>query len=332
MRLIRNWIVLAACLILGFQNCSDFRAITSNSLSSLDDSSGPVNPPTPMPNPAPSPVPMQMPLPPVLANDPLCAGSPDATFPKFPNEPAGATRVVDWGFDSIEGPGLHDGYPDPKKLFHYTTTCSDAPFSPSSVLKNIRPISEDGSGGIQLDWYNNQKAMDEVYVGLVWKANTQFEGAYSNRLFIILVEGELQGFVSWNKDEGKTLAEGHVDFGAVANANNCHLVGNPSGCTAGPVNLGPNVRPDLKVGWGKWHLVEAILKRNSAPGVKDGRIRWWVDGVLVGDYDRFDCGGKPINWISYQQGWVNRILVKQPQATDWYYLADHIRISDLSKR
>ncbi len=306
--------------ILVFENCADFKAASVLSQSSEVGGNH-------VEQPGPSPTPMPMPPVIIAENDAICSGNPNPNFPKFPNEPANKIRLVDWGFDTIEGGGLVDAYPDPKKEGHFITSCSDAPVSPTSVLKNIRRAAGDGSGGIQIDYF--QKKLDEIYVGLVWKANPDFEGAYGNRLFIILND-HIQGFVSWNKLEGKTMNEGRIGFSPVAgpNVNNCHLVSDPR-CVAGSMNLEANIKPNHSVGLNQWHLVEVIMKRSSAPGQKDGRIRWWVDGELLGDYSGLDSGGSQISAVSYQQGWVNRQLVNAPpQKGDWYYLADHLRISE----
>lgn len=315
----KTWVgAIFLIIAMAYSNCSEFKALNLNSISSNEI------PPAIIPQQEPPVV-----VPPVNTGDPICVAKPDPNFPKFPND-SGGTRLVDWGFDKVEGQGLKDAYPSPDKDARDITTCSDAPISPPNVLKNLRALAGDGSGGNQLDYY--QKSFDEVYVGLVWKANPEFEGAYGNRLFIILTDNGIQGFVSWNKLENRTLDEGRVTFSPVAgiNVNNCHLTGDPR-CVAGSMNLDANIKPNHVVGRNKWHLVEAILKRSTAEGRKDGRIRWWVDGELLGDYIGLDTGGGRIVDVSYQQGWVNRQLVKQTQTTDWYYLVDHIRITDRSQ-
>ncbi len=313
-----KWLTPLFILGLLFQNCSQFRALQKTQISSTQ--TPPATQIPDLPNPPP---------PVVSSGDPICGAKPDPSFPKFPNEPTQYQRMVDWGFDSIAGQGLADAYPDPEKKYHFITQCNDAPVSPSSVLKSLRPAADNGNGGIQMDYY--QRMFDEVYVGLVWKANPNFEGGYSNRLFIILTGG-IQGYVSWGKYEFKTLDEGYIGFTPIAgtNVDNCHLVPGDRFCQPGSMNLPPNIKPDHVVARNKWHLVESVMRRSSAPGRKDGRIRWWVNGELVGDYIGLDSGGNPINDISYQQGWVDRKLTRDgPQANDWYYLVDHIRISGI---
>lgn len=38
------------------------------------------------------------------------------------------------------------------------------------------------------------------------------------------------------------------------------------------------------IGYDRWYRLEWYLQWESAPGAGDGVIRWWVDGVLNGDY------------------------------------------------
>lgn len=323
MRILTCFIALSVALFV-FQNCSELKSLSqSSSQVPLDNNPGPLTQNPPIQNP-----PIQNP-PVSTKSDPICGTNRDLNFPKFPNEPTNFRRVVDWGFDAIEGQNLLDAYADPEKKTHFITECNDAPISPNSVLKNIRMASEVGYGGIQIDYVKEK--FNEVYVGLVWKANPGFEGGYSNRLFIILTNG-VQNFVAWGKYENKTLDEGYIGFSPVAGPeiNNCGLIPGDRFCQPGPANMPANVKPNHVASRNKWNLVEAILKRNSAPGVKDGRIRWYLNGELLGDYSGLDVGGKQIDQISYQQGWVDRKLTREgPQASDWYYLTDHIRISGI---
>jgi hypothetical protein len=45
----------------------------------------------------------------------------------------------------------------------------------------------------------------------------------------------------------------------------------------------PNVAT-TPVTYGQWYRIEWYLKWESAPGRGDGVMRWWVNGVLNGDY------------------------------------------------
>jgi hypothetical protein len=52
-----------------------------------------------------------------------------------------------------------------------------------------------------------------------------------------------------------------------------------------PGNFGPNFvpRPEVVPQLGRWYSYEVMVKANT-PGVRDGRIALWLDGVLIADF------------------------------------------------
>jgi hypothetical protein len=52
-----------------------------------------------------------------------------------------------------------------------------------------------------------------------------------------------------------------------------------------PGNFGPSfvARPDVVPQLGRWYSYEVMVKANT-PGLRDGRIAFWVDGVLSADF------------------------------------------------
>ncbi|MBK8005198.1 MAG: hypothetical protein IPK12_15040 [Gemmatimonadetes bacterium] len=48
-------------------------------------------------------------------------------------------------------------------------------------------------------------------------------------------------------------------------------------------NLNPNLLPTARLIRGQWHRVEILLKSNT-PGVQDGEVDWWLDGVKIAAY------------------------------------------------
>lgn len=53
--------------------------------------------------------------------------------------------------------------------------------------------------------------------------------------------------------------------------------------TSTEVNLMPNLGAACEVKRGQWHKYETVLTNNT-PGVADGRIEYWLDGVKCGDF------------------------------------------------
>lgn len=335
----RRYLYLLALPVLFFffQNCEKFRALPNLTASSSLQTENPQNQNPPpdthvIPEPEPDPGTIPPPPPPPTGGDPLCAVANNLNLKGWPNEDKSYSNFVDWGFDSIEGQGLMNIYPDPMQKGHFIMSCANAPVSPSNVLKDIRRIDGDGNGGIQLDY--SATRFDEVYVAIVWAANSDFEGSgsYSNRLFIVQTDNA-NVFFMWRKGfvPSDDVLDEQMVVGIVADPstlNNCHLSNDPS-CEPGPSLLVGNVKPNFKAAKAQWHLGEIMLKKNSRSGAKDGRIRWWLDGELVGDYGNVDLGALPFSNITHQQGWVDRSILQEKQTKDWYYLIDHLRISGI---
>jgi len=59
----------------------------------------------------------------------------------------------------------------------------------------------------------------------------------------------------------------------------------------------PNVTPGVTLQRGQWHKWEVLLVSNR-PGSYDGIARWWIDGVLAGDYSNvgYSAAGQANVW------------------------------------
>ncbi len=302
-------------LALVYTNCDGYQAaqfqINQNSIS---PSPGPTLPPMPMPVPAPtSPVGITYEFP---------SDIPTAIGKSWPNENIAAfSKTVDWGFDKdqVAGPGLFKS----AGIYEIVSSTS-APISPPYVFKALRPKPlEDGKlrgGGIQMD--NYPPNVNEMYLGLRYLANNEYEGS-NNRLWVIVRDG-LQIFVGWGKTHGKEFDDGKVGIGLVnTTLDNCHI--SPPGCVRGSNNIINNRQgKDLIMHRGRWNLIETYIKISSGPDTRDGKLKLWLNGILVMEYDNVSLGNIPLNQISYQQGWVDNF--GGPQTLDWFYLVDHMRI------
>jgi hypothetical protein len=83
----------------------------------------------------------------------------------------------------------------------------------------------------------------------------------------------------------------------------------------------PNVSTS-NIAYGRWYRVEWYVKWESTPGGGDGILRWWVDGVLNGDYTnvRFPAGG-----LGFRQFEFAPTLQNAPPADQYMYI-DHTSI------
>jgi hypothetical protein len=73
----------------------------------------------------------------------------------------------------------------------------------------------------------------------------------------------------------------------------------------------------------RWYRIEWYVKWGSTPGVGDGIVRWWVDGVLNGEYTNVifpDAG------VGFQQFEFAPTLQNPPPAEQHMYI-DHTYLS-----
>ena len=74
--------------------------------------------------------------------------------------------------------------------------------------------------------------------------------------------------------------------------------------------------------YGQWYRVEWYLKWESAPGRGDGVMKWWVNGVLNGDYRNViypsTCCFQQFEYAPTRQN---------PPLSEEYMFIDHTRVS-----
>ena len=82
----------------------------------------------------------------------------------------------------------------------------------------------------------------------------------------------------------------------------------------------PNVTT-TSITYDRWHRIEWYVKWASAPEAADGIVRWWVDGVLNGDYQRVQfppCCMQQFEFAPTRQN---------PPPTEQYMYVDHTYVS-----
>ncbi|HSL20198.1 MAG TPA: hypothetical protein VK886_01590 [Vicinamibacterales bacterium] len=183
---------------------------------------------------------------------------------RWPSEPAGFVALTDQSWTAVAAEhwsrrsGPHDRIvSDPA-----------APRSPESVLEYLYPAGFAGGVAPATHFFSldNRK---EVFIGLEWRTSDPWQAHASgiNKIQFLYLAGssdiamvmfgtggdayELRVLPQWRE---------HRDSWLTPNA------------TARPVTPG------------RWHRIEWYLKYESAYRAGDGIVRWWLDGVLVGDY------------------------------------------------
>lgn len=251
----------------------------------------------------------------------FCAGSVGAQHSHaagvWTNEPAGANVVVDCNFSSTPGAcGILDAYSSAE-----VASDSSAPLSPSGVLKSTLRAGN-SAGGMQLNFATPKPNNREMFMGIIWRTNPEFQGRpNSNKLFFLRGPQANGVWIFGNSalvNGSAPLIFGHNTGGG--------LLDNSHACSA---DLGllcfPNVGPGLLTR-GVWTKIEAYVKSSTTNTSRDGIVRWWINGVLVGNYTNLNYGGTAgINewvWSETWDGGVNPL-----PTVDWNHFIDHLHIS-----
>lgn len=231
------------------------------------------------------------------------------------NEPAGAKVVLDCPFNSVQGCGILDAYSSSQIV-----SDSSALISPGSVVKStIYPGNS--SGGMQLSHVTPQ-ANREMYVGLMWRTNPGFQGRpNSNKTFFIRgpqANGVwLFGNSALVNGSAPLIFSHNTGSGLLDNSHACSL------------DLGLACFPNVGNGMltrGVWTKIEAYVKASTTNTSRDGIVRWWINGVMAGNYTNLNYGGQAgINewvWSETWDGFVNPV-----PSVEWNHFIDHLYIS-----
>lgn len=231
------------------------------------------------------------------------------------NEPAGANVLVDCNFSSTPGAcGILDVYGSSISVSDNT-----APVSPSGGIKGLL-YAFSPQGGMQLI-YSTPKPVREMYVGLTWRTNPQFQGRIvQNKLFFIRGNSLGNGYFGmWNTPGSRTMKFewGHNTSG-LDNSHTCAL---DSGlwCYA---NSGPSM-----ITLGQWAKVEVYQKASTTATSRDGILRWWINGVLGGNYTNLNYAPSGLTEWQWNNTWDGAQDMGTSNTVDWEHWLDHVHIS-----
>jgi hypothetical protein len=184
-----------------------------------------------------------------------------------------------------------------------------SPFSPGRVFQVKYPAGF-VAGEAPATLVYDLGRIRNVFVGIWWKASAGWQGHESNV----------------NKIQFLFPSDGNGDIYMAA-------YGSPGGpyelrCALQLVNadtrawLRPNVDPGV-VTMGAWHRIEWLLQYNT-PGQRNGVVRWWMDGKLVGDYRDILFSDVPLDNYKISPTWGG---VGGAKSQTDYYWYDHVFIA-----
>lgn len=270
---------------------------------------------------------MKLPIP--IITCVLCFGLALAST-EWPNEPAGAQAMLDCPFNDVNCGGQL-WTPTPGIL----RQPGGAPFSAPNALTSHLPAGAT-QGGQHTTWPTSAtaRAMGEIYVGFWWKMNANFQGLKNstNKLFFIR-----NWEFSFGKDgvNGVFLLLGQPDQfpWSLGWFHNTGGLDNTHACAT---NCFPNVG-SVPIYRDTWYRVEAYIKSSSCSTCRDGIVRWWVNGTLLGNYTNMNYGSGNMNEFTIGHTWDGSAMTKcydavnNPYGRDcsreWLHHFDHLRIS-----
>jgi len=228
------------------------------------------------------------------------------------NEPAGASVVQDCSFSGPPSAcGILDVYSS-----SIQDTDSTATASPSGVIRSTLNAGND-AGGMQIGWSPSQIA-NQMYVGMVWRTNPQFNCFnIANKMWFMRGPGTngFFGLDCGSGDRSAAILFGH-NTGGLDNSHTCQL------------DLGLVCRQNvngLRITLGAWTKLEAYIKRSTTATSRDGIVRWWINGVLVGDYSNLNYPAGLNEWV-WTETWGGVPAAYIPTVAMSHYL-DHLHIS-----
>ena len=238
----------------------------------------------------------------------------------YANEPAGLRVHTATAWNSLVPSGW--AYANRTSLARIVTDLT-APASPSSVLEYFYPAGYPG-GGEPAVHEVNLAGTTEVFVGFHFKFTSNWQGHASgiNKLVNVWPRGGTAGLY-WLvfRGIGETDTDGTITNGPYYLEATLPQGPDVSGCalTYGGAP-GANVR-HIQLTPGAWHKVEAHWQARTA--TSGGRIRWWVDGQLVADFQNLSCAGTAFDYFQIAPTWGG---VSGTKSHDDYVRFDDMRL------
>ena len=234
------------------------------------------------------------------------------------NKPANTNVILDYDFNktTLASVGIFDAYGS-----SIATTDGTAPVSPSSCIKS-RIEAGSNTGGMQLNYVFNTSS--DMFVGISWRTNAGFEGRpQGNKTFFMRGPGA-NGFFLWGNDALSGGSHRIIWSFNTSGLDNSHITGSTDPGTP----LYPQNSAAATVTRGIWYRIEAYVKKSTTNTSRDGTIRWWVNGVLVGNYTNTNYAGGGLNewvWSETWDGTPNFTVT-----TAWEHYLDHLYIASAS--
>jgi hypothetical protein len=231
----------------------------------------------------------------------LATGLNEASAQVWPNEPKGSMTIIDNALNCIVCNGWDMAWDSGNTTI---STDSTAPVSPSNVLQFRYPIGFGSGNSPSIVYYPISSGRTDLFLGYAFKTSNPFQGkggggGVNKHIFIFPAQTNSTSTLIFTHMRGSGNAEALQYEVTVENDGvtcNGHVAGS-NGDACGSRNFPANVGSGV-VARGVWHKVELYIKMSTNATSRDGIIRFWVNGVLVGNYTTVNFGTTP--WQDFQ--------------------------------
>jgi len=227
----------------------------------------------------------------------------------WPHEPAGFKVMSDEPFDALTENGW---YAAERQTINGSglslATDAAAPRSPPGVLAFKYAVGYEGGSEPGLEFYAPATPVRETYFAFWWKPSNPWQDHPSdvNTIADLFAASSEVVFIGMSPTASGYTINVDPEF---------------SGDTR---ILAPNVTATPVV-LGAWHQIEWYVKYSTTATSHDGVTRWWLDGVLQGEYTDLQMPGDA-GFIEYaiSPTWGGSCATKTETDFFWY---DHAHIS-----
>lgn len=232
------------------------------------------------------------------------------------NAPAGGTVLFDSALNSLTG--LIDDYPPSSTPI----TIPDAPFSPSMGIRHrLEALAKEGGGQVR---YRSPVLYREMYAGMYWRSNPQFQGRTAgNKVFFLRGIPGSNGVIYWF---GPRAAGGGFTAPLIFSMNgqteNKHILGPASDSGSA---FGHNVGNSTVVA-GVWYKLEWRIRCSTTLTSQDGILQMWLNGVLTHSYLNINYSPHGLNEWVMNQTWDGSGDMGVSNTMAWEYYLDHLII------
>lgn len=240
------------------------------------------------------------------------------------NAPQGGVVLLDHSFNSMVAAGLFTPWNNT-----FIVSDASAPFTPSNVART-RLEAFAKTGGDELA-YTSPTNYREMYMGVYWRTNPQFQGRISsNKIFFLRGIPGTNGVIYMTG--GPNM--GQANFSLVwshnsGHLNNGHIMGGDQFGSTAFANVGSAV-----VVPGLWYKIELHIRASTTSSSRDGFMRMWLNNSLTHSYDQLNYAAATatmstpgfLNQWVWNETWDGSGDMGISNTVPWEHYVDHVYI------